>query len=183
MTEAEAKEYHGRQIALYKAQGVDMITALTMTNVPEAIGITQAAQAEALPVAISFTVETNGMLPTGDSLEHAIAAVDAATHCGPVYYMINCAHPTHFETCLTSGGSWTQRVRGLRANASKRSHAELDEATELDAGDPNELAQLYQTLRSTLPQLNVLGGCCGTDLRHIKAIAHAILRPHQASGV
>ncbi|MGI9592531.1 MAG: homocysteine S-methyltransferase family protein, partial [Myxococcota bacterium] len=126
--------------------------------------------------AVSFTVETDGRLPTGDSLEHAIEEVDARTGGGPAYYMINCAHPTHFQDQLESGAAWMSRIRGLRANASRASHAELDAASELDAGDPQELGAQYQALRQRFEHLTVLGGCCGTDLRHVQAIARSCTR-------
>lgn len=177
MTPEEAEAYHAQQIRVLAAAGVDLVTAITMTNVSEAIGITRAAQAAGLPVAISFTVETDGCLPTGDSLREAIDAVDAATSAGPAYYMINCAHPSHFEQQLPSGETWADRIRGIRANASKRSHKELDEATELDAGDPVALGEHYRALRRRLPGINVLGGCCGTDHRHIEQICFACTAP------
>lgn len=170
MTAAEAEVYHSRQIGVFADSGADMTTAITMTNVPEAIGVTRAAQTVGLPVVIAFTVETDGRLPTGEPLWEAIAAVDAATGGGPAYFMINCAHPTHFAGQLAAGESWVQRIRGIRANASRCSHAELDEATELDAGDPVELGRLYRELRGRFGHINVLGGCCGTDHRHIEQI-------------
>ncbi|MGI6855826.1 homocysteine S-methyltransferase family protein [Mesorhizobium sp. 1B3] len=177
MTPEEAEAYHGQQIGVLAAAGVDLVTAITMTNVNEAIGITRAAQTAGLPVAISFTVETNGCLPTGDSLKEAIGMVDALTDAGPAYYMINCAHPTHFEKQLHSGETWADRIRGIRANASERSHKELDEATELDAGDPVALGEQYRALRRRFPRINVLGGCCGTDHRHIEQICMACTAP------
>jgi S-methylmethionine-dependent homocysteine/selenocysteine methylase len=133
-----------------------------------------------MPVVISFTVETDGRLPTGDSLKDAIEHVDAATGAGPAYYMINCAHPTHFEGALFTREAWVRRLRGLRANASTKSHAELDEAKELDDGNPVELGALYRSLTEKLPHLAVLGGCCGTDQRHIAAIASACIRRRAA---
>ena len=136
MSPEEAQAYHSRQVGVFAEEGVDMITAITMTNVNEAIGVTRAAQAAGVPVVISFTVETDGNLPTGDGLGKAINAVDRATGNGPAYYMINCAHPTHFESRLMSGEPWVERIGGIRANASRCSHAELDNATELDDGDP-----------------------------------------------
>jgi S-methylmethionine-dependent homocysteine/selenocysteine methylase len=147
-----------------------MVTAITMTNASEAIGVTRAATAAGMPVAIAFTVETDGRLPNGQSLQEAIAEVDEATQGAPAYYMINCAHPTHFDATLAGKGAWRNRIRGLRANASKRSHAELNEAPDLDAGDPVELGGEYRALVRRLPQINVLGGCCGTDHRHIERI-------------
>jgi S-methylmethionine-dependent homocysteine/selenocysteine methylase len=180
MTEEEAERYHAEQIGVFAATAADMVTAITMTNVPEAIGVTRAARAAGMPVAISFTVEIDGHLPTGDSLKDAIERADAATGRGPAYYMINCAHPIHFEDALTAGEPWARRVRGLRANASTKSHAELDEATELDDGNPVELGVQYRALRDRLPHLVVLGGCCGTDQRHISAIASACVRRRAA---
>jgi homocysteine S-methyltransferase len=167
----EAAEYHSTQIRTFADTEADMVAALTMTYADEAIGIARAAQAEGLPVAISFTVETDGALPSGEPLSQAIEETDAATGGGPAYYMINCAHPTHFESVL--GGSWTTRIHGLRANASTKSHAELDEAPELDDGDPEDLGVRYAGLRGQLPRLNVLGGCCGTDDRHVARICSA----------
>ena len=168
-----AEEYHLRQAKVLSSAGAEMLSAITMTNVPEAIGVSGAARAIGAPVAISFTVETDGRLPTGDTLEAAIAAVDEATEGYPAYYMINCAHPAHFMPALESGGSWTSRIGGVRANASRCSHAELDAMTELDIGDPVELAALHRDLVERFPRIIVLGGCCGTDLRHIAAIAEA----------
>ena len=173
MTIDEAEAYHSRQAVVLASAGPDLLSAITMTNVPEAIGIARAAEKTGLPVVISFTVETDGRLPAGDTLGAAIRAVDKATGDYPAYYMINCAHPTHFMERLEEGGDWTGRVGGLRANASRCSHAELDAMTELDAGDPAELADLYRAIRERHPQITVLGGCCGTDLRHVAAIAEA----------
>lgn len=171
MNADEAEEYHAPQIQSLAKAEADMIAAFTMTNVPEAIGITRAAKRAGLPVAISFTTETDGRLPTGHELGDAIGMVDAATGWTPAYYMINCAHPTHFEDALNAGEGWTRRIRGLRANASKRSHAELDNSTDLDPGDPTELGKQYRNLRKSFPGITVLGGCCGTDHRHVHEIA------------
>ena len=173
MSADEAEAYHGAQIGVFAEAGTDMVAAFTMTNVNEAVGITRAAAKHGLPVAISFTLETDGRLPTGEDLRGAIEAVDAATESGPAYYMINCAHPTHFETTLAGGGAWLKRLRGLRANASKRSHEELNEAPDLDAGDPAELGRQYRDLVRRFPHLTVLGGCCGTDDRHVACIGSA----------
>lgn len=153
-----------------------MIAAITMTYVEEAIGITRAAQAHKMPVTISFTVETDGKLPTGQTLKEAIELVDKATDNAPAYYMINCAHPSHFDHVFDDE-PWLERIAGLRANASTMSHAELDEAEELDDGNPVDLGQRYRTLQSTLVNLSIVGGCCGTDHRHIEAIAKACLHP------
>jgi S-methylmethionine-dependent homocysteine/selenocysteine methylase len=175
MTETEAENYHALQAETFGAADADMVTALTMTYPAEAIGIARSAQRAGMPVAISFTVETDGKLPNGQSLKEAIEQVDGATNHLPAYYMINCAHPSHFASVLDRDAAWTARIRGLRANASTKSHKELDEATELDVGNPNELGRQYRQLRDQLANLNVLGGCCGTDHRHVEEICKAIL--------
>jgi homocysteine S-methyltransferase len=173
MSVDEAQTYHAHQAQIFRSAGADMIAAITMTNVPEAVGLALAAKAVDVPVAISFTVETDGRLPTGDSLADAVAAVDEATQDYPAYYMINCAHPTHFAGALEENAPWTARIRGVRANASTCSHAELDAMTELDIGDPADLAARHKALIERFPHITVLGGCCGTDLRHVTAIAEA----------
>ena len=174
LSAAEAEAYHEAQVQSFAAVETDMITAVTMTYVDEAVGIVRAALASDVPVAVSFTVETDGRLPDGTSLAAAIDAVDAATNEGAAYFMINCAHPSHFDTVLT-GGRWMERIVGVRANASCKSHAELDEATELDDGDPADFARRYRELRTVLPQLAVVGGCCGTDHRHVGAVCESLL--------
>jgi len=173
MSVEQAEEYHRPQIAVLAHSQADMICAATMNYVEEALGIVRAAQRLAMPVAISFTVETDGNLPTGQTLRSAIEQVDDATSTYPVYYMINCAHPTHFDHVVSERSPWRDRIRGVRANASRRSHAELNDATEVDAGDPVELAEQYARLTDRLPHLNVMGGCCGTDHRHVEKIAEA----------
>lgn len=175
MHEDDAETYHAHQSRVLANAGADLLTAITMTNVPEAIGIARAAQRLAMPVVISFTVETDGRLPTGESLSDAVNAVDRATNSSPAYYMINCAHPSHFAAALEVGSDWASRIRGVRANASRCSHAELDAMSELDRGDGKELAAQHKELRQRFPNINVLGGCCGTDLLHITAIADACL--------
>lgn len=177
MSVAEAHTYHIPQIETFAQTDADMVAAFTMNYIEEAIGVVEAARASAIPVAISFTLETDGRLPSGDTLAEAIQRTDDKTGGYVAYYMINCAHPTHFEHELRQGGSWRRRIRGLRANASKRSHAELDAATHLDAGNPRELGAAYRNLRALLPNITVIGGCCGTDHRHIEAIGQAC-HPH-----
>ncbi len=173
MSETEAEAYHRKQIETFSDTPADMVTAITMNYVEEAVGITRAARAAGMPVVISFTVETDGRLPTGQALREAIERVDAATAGHPSYYMVNCAHPTHFEHVLVPSEPWTRRLRGVRANASRKSHAELNESAELDIGDPGELGMQHAGLKRRLPLLNVMGGCCGTDHRHIERIAAA----------
>lgn len=173
MSAAEAEAYHGPQVKSLSDSEADMIGALTMTSAEEAIGVVRAAATAGTPVAVSFTLETDGRLPTGQPLGEAVEAVDAATGGAPAYFMINCAHPSHFHGVLDGRESWVGRLRGLRANASRRSHAELDEAPDLDEGDPVELGRDYAALRRRLPALTVLGGCCGTDHRHIHRIGRS----------
>ena len=178
MTEVEAELYHAVQIGTFANTAADMITAITMTHAEEAIGIARAARTVGLPVVISFTVETDGRLPTGQTLQDAIEQTDAATGNTPAYYMINCAHTTHFEDALAAGEAWAGRIRGLRANASRMSHAELDEAEELDDGSPEEFGHDHGELRSAFSHINVFGGCCGTDLRHVENVVKSVVTHH-----
>jgi homocysteine S-methyltransferase len=173
MDVTEAERYHRPQIEVFRDTEADMISAVTIPYPAEATGIVRAGQACGMPVAISFTVETDGCLPSGEALADAIAEVDTATGNGAAYFMVNCAHPTHLGDLPVTDAPWRNRVRGLRANASTLSHAELDAATELDAGNPVELGQQYRMLRGQMPWLSILGGCCGTDHRHIVAICEA----------
>ena len=164
----DAAAYHAPQIEAFAEAGADLVTVLTLTGTGEAIGIVRAARSAGLPVAVSFTVEQDGRLPDGTPLAAAITEVDAEG--GPDYFMVNCAHPTHIAPALADAGDWRSRIVGLRANASTRSHAELDAATELDEGDPVELARAQDALRPHLPNLALVGGCCGTDARHVAAM-------------
>ncbi len=177
MTPDEAEAYHAHQIAVLAEAGADLISFLTLTNVPEAIGAVRAAKVAGIPIAISFTVETDGRLPTGDALAAAVQAVDDATGGYPAYFMINCAHPEHFRDALDGIG----RIRGLRANASRCSHEELDNSEELDDGNPVELGEQFGELLRDHPQLTVVGGCCGTDHRHVAEIGAAASRGGKAA--
>ncbi len=181
MTIAEAEDFHSFQAMIFADTAADLVTALTMNNTPEAIGVANAAAAAGMPCAIGFTVETDGRLPSGQPLGEAIMETDFEARKQPAYYMINCAHPTHFATVLMEGEHWLSRLRGVRANASTCSHAELDEAETLDDGNPGELGLENAALRRLVPSLNIFGGCCGTDLRHAEAIAAELSRASQAA--
>ncbi|MEM1297725.1 MAG: homocysteine S-methyltransferase family protein [Pseudomonadota bacterium] len=170
MSPDEASDYHDAQIATFSATAADMLSALTMTHAGEARGIARAAARHGMPLALSFTLETDGNLPTGQSLADAIAETDADTP--PSYYMINCAHPDHFRHILEDGAEWIHRIKGVRANASRMSHAELDCAEELDDGNPVEFGVEHAELSRLMPALRVYGGCCGTDDRHVESLAH-----------
>ena len=175
MSAEEAAAYHALQARAFAETGAEMITAVTMTYADEAIGVVSAAGAVGVPVVISFTVETDGTLPSGEALGDAITRVDGSTEAAPSYYMINCAHPSHFAEQLTAGADWLARIKAIRANASRSSHAELDQATELDRGDVADLASWYRQLNTILPDLRVVGGCCGTDHEHVAAIAQSLV--------
>jgi homocysteine S-methyltransferase len=164
----DAAAYHAVQIEALAEAGADLITVLTLTGTAEAVGVVRAARGAGLPVAVSFTVEQDGRLPDGTPLSAAVTEVDAAG--GPDYFMVNCAHPTHIAPGLADDGDWRARIVGMRANASSLSHEELDAATELDEGDPAELARAQDGLRRDLPNLALVGGCCGTDARHVAAM-------------
>ena len=175
MSADEAERYHSRQIGTFGASGADLVSAITMTYAEEAVGIARAAAGAGVPVVLSFTVETDGRLPSGQPLREAVEQADAETAGSVSYFMVNCAHPTHFADVLAGDEPWVKRIRGLRPNASTKSHAELDEAEELDEGDPVELAARLGELRRRLPELTVVGGCCGTDERHIGEMCKAVL--------
>ena len=169
----QAEDYHAEQLGWIADTEADMVTAVTFNQASEAAGLVRAARSVGLPAVVSFTVETDGALPTGQSMADAIAEVDDASDSYPSYFMINCAHPQHFSKILVDA-PWTRRIRGIRANASRKSHAELDEAPALDAGNPAEMAGQYRELEDRMPWLNIFGGCCGTDLRHVTEIAGAV---------
>lgn len=173
MTPDEAEDYHSFQIEVFSQTDLDMISGLTMNSPDEAIGIARAAKRFAMPSVIAFTVETDGRLANGQSLAEAIEQTDTATDGSPAYYMVNCAHPSHFAQILEPGTTWTNRLGGIRANASSKSHAELDDATMLDSGDLAELANWYREMTQACPNLKLLGGCCGTDHRHVQAICES----------
>ncbi len=175
MSVDEAEEYHSLQLKAFAAASADMTTAVTLTYAAEAIGFVRAARGVALPAVVSFTTGTDGRLPSGSPLGEAIAEVDDATGGAAAYFMVNCAHPTHFLDALDPAAPWASRIKGVRANASELSHEELDAATELDRGDVPALARHYGELRDLLPDLRVVGGCCGTDSLHVTAIATHLL--------
>lgn len=173
MDPADAEDYHAFQIDAFARSNADLVAAFTMNTTGEAIGIARAAKALGMPCAISFTVETDGRLVNSTTLRAAIETTDEATGSAPIYYMVNCAHPSHFDQALRDGEDWVRRIAGIRANSSTKSHQELDESAELDIGDPADLASRYRALRRNFPDMRILGGCCGTDHRHVQAICEA----------
>jgi len=174
MTAAESRAYHARQIQSLVDGGADVITVLTLNYAAEGLGIAQAAQDAGSPVILSFTVETDGSLPDGSTLADAITLIDGHTDGYVSFYGLNCAHPDHITPAIVDGATWTGRIGALRANASKLSHAELDALGTIDAGDPRELAAGYSELTTFLPNLTIFGGCCGTDVRHVREIANVV---------
>jgi len=180
VTVAAARDYHRPQIQAVVAAGADVVCALTMTGLSESIGIVEACALSGVPVIVSPTVETDGRLPDQSELGSFIRDVDEATGAAPLFYMVNCAHPTHLlptlEAARAAGASWLGRFRGFRANASRKSHQELDDSTELDRGDPRELARDVAEMQQTYG-LRVIGGCCGTDHEHLAAIARSAPAP------
>lgn len=163
----EAADYHSVQVRSFAAEGVDLVHAMTMSEPAEAMGVVRAARAASLPVAISFTVETDGRLPDGTTLSDAINTLEATDPAD--WYGINCAHPTHVLAGL-DGEAWQQRLRFFRPNASTMSHEELDNMEVLDSGDMALLVDATKSLREQTPEVAVLGGCCGTDSRHVAAL-------------
>ncbi len=170
MTAEQSRAYHAHQVKAFALSDADIVTAATITYSNEAIGIVNAARSFGLPVVVSFTVETDGRLPGGESLQEAIEKVDAGTEYYTGHFMVNCAHPQHFINEFQGKGEWKSRIGGIRANASLKSHAELDESTVLDTGDKCLLADGYMELLALLPSMKVIGGCCGTDCSHLEEI-------------
>lgn len=166
----EAAAYHRPQLAAFAAAGADLASALTLTDVGEAVGVVRAARDVGIPVWVSFTVETDGMLPDGTTLAEALRVTDEQA--APDAFMVNCAHPDHVARGVGDDGPW-ERVRGLRVNASSLSHEELDAMTELDAGDPVALTAAHARLEELLGGVDVVGGCCGTDATHVAALWEA----------
>jgi S-methylmethionine-dependent homocysteine/selenocysteine methylase len=164
----EAADYHAVQVASFASAGADEVAVLTLTDAREALGVSRAAAAAGVPLGVAFTVETDGRLPDGSSLGDAIAEVDADTP--PAFFMVNCAHPVHIGPALVEAGPWADRIHGVRSNASTQSHAELDEAETLDEGDLDVLVRAHRALEEHLPSLEIVGGCCGTDARHVAAL-------------
>lgn len=180
MNAAEAEAYHAEQIGWFAETDADMVTAVTLSTVAEGVGVIRAAVKAGMPVVVAYTVETDGRLPDGTPLGEAFEQTDAQTGGAAAYFMVNCAHPDHFRGALEAGSGWLNRIGGIRANASRLSHAELDEAEELDDGNPAEFGRNYARLRRLLPKLAVMGGCCGTDHRHVEAVADCCVAPHAA---
>jgi homocysteine S-methyltransferase len=176
MTPDEAAAFHRTQVRDLADAGVDLVTSFTFPYADEGTGLATAAAEAGVPVVVGFTVETDGRLPSGETLGEAIAAVDASTGGYAAWFMVNCAHPEHVLPALDDGAPWASRIGALRANASRLTHAELDEAEVLHDGDPDDLARGYVELARLLPGLRVVGGCCGTDARHVAAVG-AALRP------
>lgn len=175
MEAAEAQDYHAFQVDIFAGTQADMVSAITMNTINEAVGIARAAKAAGMPCVISFTVEINGKLIDGTTLRAAIETTDEATSVSPAYYMVNCAHPIHFEQALERDEAWVTRIHGVRANASAKSHAELDESDTLDIGDMADLSRRYSALMRAFPSMHILGGCCGTDHRHLAAICEVCM--------
>jgi len=183
MSVEQATEYHQQQVQDFAYADADLVNAMTLNYANEAAGIVTAARKFGIPVTIAFTVETDGKLPSGESLAKAITEVDELTAGYTTHFMINCAHPSHFIGDLQQGQeSWIDRIGGIRANASCKSHEELDNSETLDTGDKLELAEGYRQLQDLLPNLKVIGGCCGTDHTHMDQICETLFeKKHSVS--
>lgn len=164
MSTAAAERYHAAQVATFAATAADLVTALTLTYADEAVGIVRAAVTAGIPAVVSFTLRPDGRLPSGQSLREAIEQVDAETDSAAEYVMVNCVHPSHLACALQPPGPWLDRIGGLRVNAA-RGDGEDD--------SPRQLGELCRALAPCIPNVTVLGGCCGTDQRHVAAICAA----------
>ena len=175
---AEAEDYHSEQIRIFREAGADHVTAMTFSSVDEAIGVARAAKSVGIPVVISFLLARGGRLKGGETLEEAITRVDSATDDAPAYYMINCTHPTEFEPALTTG-KWISRLGGFMPNAVAMETLDLCKLGHLEDGDPVELGAQMGALAQRFPHINVWGGCCGTDGRHIGEITRQVREVRQ----
>ena len=179
---AEAEDYHSEQILTFRKAGADHVTAMTFSSFDEAIGLARAAKAADMPVVVSFIASNGGRLHGGETLEQAITRVDAETGNAPQYYMTNCTHPTEFEPALTPG-DWIQRLGGFMPNAVAMETLDLCKLGHLEDGDPEELGAQMAGLAKRFPHINVWGGCCGTDGRHIGEITRQVGAVRKTEGV
>ncbi len=170
----EAADYHSWQVGVLATSGVDVVSAFTIDYVEEGVGIARAAAGAHVPCVISFTTDDQGALPDGTSVARAIERIDLEAVTPPAYYMLNCTHPQHVTGMLTGAGAWRERIRGIRANASPLGLVEPPEGQPLDPGDVAEFASAMQQVNELAPSITILGGCCGTDVRHVRAVADAM---------
>lgn len=179
ITAEEAEDYHSVQIATLKQAKVDLVSAMTLNSVAEAVGIARAASTAGLPVCIGFTLDSRSRLQSGPTLREAIEAVDReAGDSKPDFFGINCSHPAEFEPALEPG-DWIQRIRSLRPNAALMDKIELCQLGHLEEGDPRELGELMGDLARRYPHIDIWGGCCGTWDKHLDAIAGNVLAARQ----
>lgn len=165
MTAEESESYYGVQVRALAAAGADRITLVTTMSVAEGIGVVRAAVAERIPVAVSFVVGDDGRLASGDSVAEAIAQIDAATDAVALGYLVNCAHPSEVEQGLAAcaDDAYLNRIIGFRLNAAKEHEPESPER-------PENFAELQAGLKRYARNATVFGGCCGTDVQHIRAL-------------
>ena len=177
LTEGEAREFHRWEAEGFRAAGAEFLLAALMPTLPEARGMAAAMGSTGLPSIISFTLQRNGRLMDGTALHDAITAIDTLSSPPPLCYMANCVHPRIVAEALSCPWNQTETVRtrflGIQANASPLSHAELDHAVELHQSPPEDLARDMAFLHKRFG-LRLFGGCCGTDDRHMEAIARVL---------
>jgi S-methylmethionine-dependent homocysteine/selenocysteine methylase len=147
---------------------------LTFNNIPESIGVIRAGVAAGLPVGVSLSLTTEGRLRSGPSLREAIEAIEEATDGAAAWFGTNCAHPVEFEPAFADAGSWFDRLRYIRPNAAKMDKIALCSLGHLEDGDPVELGGEMGEIARRFPRADILGGCCGTDERHLSEIAQNV---------
>lgn len=175
MTAEEAEEYHLTQLTTLKGTEADMAVALTFNNVPEAVGAVRAAGRVGLPIGVSLTLSSEGRLRSGPTLREAVEAIDAETGGAAAWMGTNCSHPMEFFPALDDAGPWLDRLRYFRPNAAMMDKLALCKLGHLEDGDPVELGGQMADLALRLPRADILGGCCGTDERHLGEIARSVL--------
>jgi len=170
----ESEDYHSVQLHNLDGTAADMAVAATFNNVPEAIGVIRAANSIGIPIGVSLTLTPEGRLRSGPSLREAIETIDEASGGGAVWFGTNCAHPVEFEPALADAGPWLERLRYIRPNAAKMDKIALCSLGHLEDGDPVELGQQMGEVARRFPRVDILGGCCGTDERHLSQIAQNV---------
>ena len=176
---AAARRFHAAQAEALAAAMPDLILAATLPAASEAEGLARALADVACPYLISFVIRPDGNLLDGTRLDAAMGRIDQRIDPPPAAYMVNCVHPDHLDAALAgmpAAAPPTGRLLGLQANASRLSPEALDGRAVLDASAPAEFAAAMVRLQRRY-RLKIFGGCCGTDQRHLQAMAAALDRP------
>ena len=174
ITADEAEDYHSVQLHNLDGTAADMAVAATFNNIPEAIGVIRAAKGAGMPIGVSLTLTPEGRLRSGPTLREAVETVDEVTAGAAAWFGTNCSHPLEFEPAIADAGPWLDRLRYIRPNAAKMDKIALCSLGHLEDGDPEELGEQMGDVVRRLPRADIIGGCCGTDERHLSEIARKV---------